>query len=160
MKFSTDPHWDTMICLSGPSVRLPPLPLFSFAEGARFLQNKEWLMCPDYIPDVEKKHGGVIEYDKESDEMQCRLTTTVKLECGLEGDTLLGSLRLCVGLLGSVESIHVGLVMLLVVKLHDLARDVRLEGIVGVGEVGESVLARHFVLWKMLVVRMKSCFEE
>lgn len=82
-----------------------------------------------------------------------RLTTAVELERSLEGDPLLGSLRLRVGLLGSVEGVHVSLMMLLVVKLHDLAGDVGLEGIVGVGKVGESVLARHVCFWWMLVVR-------
>ena len=67
------------------------------------------------------------------------LTTTVELERGLEGDALLGGRGLGVGLLGGVERVHVSLVVLLVVKLHDLPRDEGLERIVGVGEVGENV---------------------
>ena len=67
------------------------------------------------------------------------LTSAVELEGSLEGDALLGGGRLGVGLLGGVEGVHVGLVVLLVVKLHDLLGDVGLERIVGVGEVGEYV---------------------
>ena len=57
----------------------------------------------------------------------------------MEGDALLGGGGLGVGLLGGVERVHVGLVVLLVVELHDLLGDEGLERIVGVGEVGESV---------------------
>jgi hypothetical protein len=71
------------------------------------------------------------------------LTSAVELERSLEGNALLGGRGLGVSLLGRVQSVDIGLVVLLVVKLHDLAGDERLEGIVGVGEVGESVLARH-----------------
>lgn len=45
--------------------------------------------------------------------------------------------------------------MLLVVKLHDLAGDVGLESIVGVGEVGESVLSRHFCGCLVLCAQMR-----
>ena len=70
------------------------------------------------------------------------LTTTVELESTLESDPLLGGAGLGVSLFGSVQSVDIGLVVLLVVKLHDLAGDVGLESIVGVRKVGESV-ARH-----------------
>lgn len=73
------------------------------------------------------------------------LTTTVELEGRLQRNALLGRRSLCVRLFSSVQSVDIGLVVLLVVKLHDLPRDERLEGVVGVGEVGESVLARHVV---------------
>lgn len=66
-------------------------------------------------------------------------TTAVEPERGLESDALLGSAGLGVGLLCGVEGGHVGVVVLLVVKLHDLPGDVGLEGVVGVGEVGEGV---------------------
>ena len=67
------------------------------------------------------------------------LTSAVELEGSLEGDALLGGGRLGVGLLGGVEGVHVGLMVLLVVKLHDLTADEGLKRIVGVREVGESV---------------------
>lgn len=70
------------------------------------------------------------------------LTTTVELESTLESNSLLGSASLGVSLLGGVQSVNIGLMVLLVVKLHDLAGDVGLESIVGVRKVGESV-ARH-----------------
>ena len=71
------------------------------------------------------------------------LTTTVELEGSLKSNALLRSRSLSVRLLSGVQRVDIGLVVLLVVKLHDLPRDEGLEGIVGVGEVGESVLARH-----------------
>jgi hypothetical protein len=71
------------------------------------------------------------------------LTTTVELEGSLQCNALLG--RGCLGICGlsSVESIDVSLMMLLVVKLHDLAADEWLEGVIAVREVRESVLAGH-----------------
>lgn len=71
-----------------------------------------------------------------------RLTTTVELESCLEGNALLWGGTLGVAGLGGVESVHVSLMVLLVMKLHDLPRDERLESVVGVWEIGESVL-RH-----------------
>ena len=68
-----------------------------------------------------------------------RRTTTVEFEGSLKGDSFLGRLGLCVALLCGVEAVDVGLVVLAVVKLHDLLGDEGLERIVGVGEVGESV---------------------
>lgn len=61
----------------------------------------------------------------------------------MEGDALLGGGSLCVGLFSGVESIDISLVMLLVVKLHDLTGDEGLESVIRVREVGKSVLARH-----------------
>ena len=71
------------------------------------------------------------------------MSTTVELERLEEGDTFLGRGSGSLRLFGRVERVDVRLVVLLVVELHDLARDEGLERIVGVGEVGESVLARH-----------------
>jgi len=67
------------------------------------------------------------------------VATAIELEGGLESDALLGSGSLGVGLLGSVEGVDVGLVVLSMVKGHDLLGDVRLESIVRVGQVGQSV---------------------
>ena len=75
---------------------------------------------------------------RESD-CAAELTTTVELERGLEGNALLRGRGLRVRLLSSVERSHVGLVVLLVVKLHDLTTDERLESIVRVREVWENV---------------------
>lgn len=124
-----------MAVLSGPSLRTPPLPRPSDAEGARFFQKSEWLMCP-------VRYLSATNALQESD-CAAELTTTVELERGLEGNALLRGRGLCVRLLSSVERSHVGLVVLLVVKLHDLARDEWLERIVSVGEVGELVLSGH-----------------
>lgn len=71
------------------------------------------------------------------------VATAVELEGGLEGDALLGGGGLCVGLLCGVEGGDIGLVVLLVVELHDLAGDEGLECVVRVREVGEGVLAGH-----------------
>lgn len=57
------------------------------------------------------------------------LTTAVELERGLKLDLLLGALCLRVRLFGGVEAVDVRLVVLRVVELHNLARDVRLEGL-------------------------------
>ena len=76
------------------------------------------------------------------------LTTTVELERGLEGNALLRGRGLRVRLLSSVERSHVGLVVLLVVKLHDLLGDEGLESIVRVGEVREDVGHGDEVGWR------------
>jgi hypothetical protein len=59
------------------------------------------------------------------------VSTTVEVDDWLKGD-LGGNVLLSSSFLdlfgGSVEAVHVGLVVVLVVKLHDLARDGRLEG--------------------------------
>ncbi len=56
--------------------------------------------------------------------------SAVEFEGRLELDLFFrgGGLRVC--LLGSVEAVHVRLVVLAVVQLHNLARDKRLEGLV------------------------------
>ena len=61
----------------------------------------------------------------------------------MESDPLLRGASLGVSLLGSVQRVDIGLVVLLVVKLHNLARDEGLEGVVRVGEVGKGVCAGH-----------------
>ena len=47
-------------------------------------------------------------------------TTTIKLQCRLEGNAFLGGRGFSVRLLRSVEGGDVSLMVLLVVKLHDL----------------------------------------
>jgi hypothetical protein len=47
-------------------------------------------------------------------------TTTVKLQGRLKGDAFLGGRGCSVRLLGSVEGVDVSLMVLLVMKLHDL----------------------------------------
>lgn len=49
------------------------------------------------------------------------LTTAVELERSLESDAFLGGGSFGVGGLSGVERVHVGLMVLLVVELHDLA---------------------------------------
>lgn len=56
-------------------------------------------------------------------------TSAVKFQCSLELNVLLRGRRLGVGLLGSVETTNISLVVLCVVESHDLARDMRLEGL-------------------------------
>jgi len=46
-------------------------------------------------------------------------------------------------LLGGVQIVDVGLVVLLVVQLHDLPADDRLQGGIVVGQLGQGVLATH-----------------
>ena len=62
----------------------------------------------------------------------------------MEGDTFLwcGSFGVC--LLSGVERVDIGLVVLLVVKLHNLAGNVGLEGLIRVREIWKSVLTGHF----------------
>jgi hypothetical protein len=55
------------------------------------------------------------------------LTSSVELERGLKLDLLLGAGCLCVCLLRCIETIHICLMMLRVVELHNLARDMRFE---------------------------------
>ena len=66
-------------------------------------------------------------------------TSTVELERSLESNSLLGSCGLGVRGLSSVQSVHVGLVVLGVVESHDLFRDVGLKGIIVVGKRRKSV---------------------
>lgn len=66
-------------------------------------------------------------------------TSSVKLERSLEGNPLLGSRRLRVGSLSSVQSIDIGCMMLGVVKGHDLLIDEGFKSIVGVGKGWEYV---------------------
>ena len=60
------------------------------------------------------------------------LTTTVELESSLQRNAFLGAGCLGVGSLGGIQGGNVGLVMLRMVKLHDLLRDVRLKSIISV----------------------------
>jgi len=71
------------------------------------------------------------------------VTTAVELEGSLESDALFGSRSLCVSSFGSVERVDIGLVVLGVVKSHNLLRDVWLKSIVGVRERRQTV--GHFL---------------
>lgn len=71
-----------------------------------------------------------------------RLTTTVEADGGLEGDAFLGGAGLDIVGLSGIEGSYVCLVVLRVVKRHDLLRDVGLKGIVGVRERGKTVSHR------------------
>jgi hypothetical protein len=82
------------------------------------------------------------------------LTTAIKLESRLEGDALLRGGCLGVCRLSSIESIDIGLMMLLVVKLHDLTADEWLKGIIAVRKIRESVLAGHV---QLMVVQAVCC---
>ena len=67
-----------------------------------------------------------------------QLTSTVELERGLYRDLFLDRPGRGQGLFGGIEIIHVGLMMLGVVKVHNFPGDGGLKGLVRVGEVGES----------------------
>ncbi len=56
-------------------------------------------------------------------------TSTVKLQGGLELDFFLGARRFGVGLLCSVQTGHIGLMVLGMVQAHDLAGDMRLKSL-------------------------------
>ena len=82
------------------------------------------------------------------------MTATIELEGTLETDDgvdiVLGhGLRQL--LLGHVEVVDVGLVMLAVVELHDLGADDGLQGIVIVGKVGQAVLATHTEIMSSII---------
>jgi hypothetical protein len=47
IKLFKDPNASSIAAFRGPSFKRPPFPLPSLLEGAMFLQNKEWLMCPE-----------------------------------------------------------------------------------------------------------------
>ena len=57
------------------------------------------------------------------------MAPAVELERGLEADALAWRGGLGVRVFSGVQAVHVRLVVLRVVQLHDLARDVRLEGL-------------------------------
>ena len=104
--------------------------------------------APVALPRQNKRDDGALDQSAYS-QVFCfveLLTTTVELESTLESDPLLGGAGLGVSLFGGVQSVDIGLVVLLVVKLHDLLGDEGLKSIVRVGEIGESVLARHDLL--------------
>ena len=67
-------------------------------------------------------------------------TSAVELERRLKEDLLLRRGGFRKTFLGCVQAVHVGLVVLGVVQLHDLARDMRFKSFVGIGEVRERVL--------------------
>lgn len=67
------------------------------------------------------------------------ITSSIELESGLKGNALLRGRCLCIRCLSGVQCINVGLVVLGVVKHHDLVRDIRLKGIVGVGKSRKTV---------------------
>lgn len=58
-----------------------------------------------------------------------RITSAIELECSLQGDPLASGGRLDVCLLCSIETIYIALMVLSVMKLHDLSRDVRFQGL-------------------------------
>ena len=73
-----------------------------------------------------------------------QVTTAIELQSSLQanhgGDVVLGH-RLRQLLLGHVEVVDVGGVVLAVVQLHDLRADDRLQRVVVIGQVGQRVLA-------------------
>jgi len=69
------------------------------------------------------------------------VTPSVKLQRGLQRDELLGTGSLGEGSLCRVQTIHVGLVVFAMVKLHDLFRDVRFESVVGIWKFWERMLS-------------------
>ena len=74
------------------------------------------------------------------------MSSAIKLQSSMEtnhrGHVVLGD-SLGQLLLGNVEVVNVGGVVLAVVELHDLGADDRLQGVVVVGKVGEAVLPPH-----------------
>lgn len=58
------------------------------------------------------------------------LTTTVEFQSSLQANSLFGRGNFFIGLGRGVEGGDISLVVLLVVKRHDLLRDVRLESVV------------------------------
>merc|ERR1719384_2010763 len=75
-----------------------------------------------------------------------KVTSTIKLQSSIQTnhcrDVILSD-SLSQLLLGNVEVVNVGGVVLAVVELHDLGADDRLQGVVVVGKVGEAVLPSH-----------------
>lgn len=67
------------------------------------------------------------------------LTSSIELECTLQRNTLARPIRLPIRDLGGIQCQHVRLVVLFVVKLHNLVRDERLEGVIRVRQVREGV---------------------
>lgn len=68
-------------------------------------------------------------------------TTTVELDGGLKSDLGFGRGGRSVALLGGIQPVHIGLVVLFVVQLHDLLRDPGLQSVVLVGKRGERLHA-------------------
>ena len=75
-----------------------------------------------------------------------QVTTAIELQSSLQanhgGDVVLGH-RLRQLLLGHVEIVDVGGVVLAVVQLHDLGADDGLQGVVVVWKVWQAVLGSH-----------------
>lgn len=71
------------------------------------------------------------------------MSPTIELQCRLKSNLIfnisLGQ-RLVVLLLGDVQIVHVGRVVLAVVQLHDLHVNVRLQHAIVIRQVGEAVL--------------------
>jgi hypothetical protein len=56
-----------------------------------------------------------------------RITSAIELECSLQSDPLANRGRLDICLLRSIETVYIALMVLSVMKLHDLSRDVRFQ---------------------------------
>lgn len=55
------------------------------------------------------------------------ITSAIELECSLQSDPLASRGRLDVCLLCSIETVYIALMVLGMMKLHDLSRDVRFQ---------------------------------
>ncbi len=89
--------------------------------------------------DIRGRHGDRVELRTKGH------TTAVELDRALQRDDVLVRCRLHVLLLSSVQVRHIRLVMLSVMKFHDLLADVRLEPIVLVREGWEC--CNHCCCW-------------
>lgn len=56
-----------------------------------------------------------------------RITSAIELECSLQSDPLASRGRLDICLLCSIETVYIALMVLGVMKLHDLSRDERFQ---------------------------------
>jgi len=127
-KLSRLPKDSTMACLRAQSFKTPPCPFFLSAAGARFFQKREWLIWPDRL---RSKTREVVKTNE--------ITSAVELEGSLQSNTLLGRGSDCIGLLRCIQSVDIGLMMLSVVKNHNLLRDVWFKSLVLVWKLRKCV---------------------
>ena len=84
--------------------------VLGFEAGARLVQNREWFICPVQI--IRYKAGSIVDKSKP--------TTPIEFQGSLQCNLFLDTFGCSVALLGSVETVNVGLVVFGMVQPHYL----------------------------------------
>jgi len=122
-------------CVDGSKVALERRLQLAVFELATALLNRGEILPEErviYVAYVRSKR------EREVRGWWMKLTSAVELERWLKSDPLVRGGGLGVRLLGGIETVHIGLMVLGIVKLHDFGRYVRLQGLSGVDQTAIS----------------------